>query len=96
MTDKIVTEIKSDPNYQKDPLTYTAYLTCDLLNDCIQFDQLTALEEISALIAFGNMLLNSSLRKMTFEDPNDISKVYDVIHEEYERAECRLRQAIGL
>lgn len=95
MTDKIIAQIKSDPQYQKDPLTYIAYMTCELLNDCIRFDDLNILEEIAALIAFGNMLLNSSLKNIIFEDPKEISKVYDVIHEEYERSECRLRQAYG-
>lgn len=92
---EILQQIKSDSTYQKDPLTYTANLTCELLNDVIDFEQITPLEEIAALIAFGGMLLNASLRNMTFDDPKEISKVYDVIHEEYDRSEKRLRQALS-
>lgn len=92
---EILQQIKSDAAFAKDPLTYTANLTCELLNDVIDFDQLTTLQEIAALIAFGGMLLNASLRNMTFDDPKEISKVYDVIHEEYDRSEKRLRQALS-
>lgn len=90
----ILDQIKSDPIYQKDPLTYTANLTCMLLNDFIAFDELDITNEIAAIIAFGGMLLNGSLRNMTFHDPKDIERVYDVIHEEYDRSECRLRQSL--
>lgn len=92
---EILEKIKSNADYQRDPLTYTSNMTCHLLNDFIDFDQMTALEEIAALIAFGGMLLNASLRNMTFDDPKDIHKIYDVIHDEYDRSEKRLRQSIG-
>lgn len=91
---EIVKTITSDPNYQKDPLTYTANLTCYLLQDFIEFDRMNPMQEIAALIAFGGMILNASLRNMTFENPEDIVKVYDVIHDEYDRSEKRLRQAL--
>jgi hypothetical protein len=92
---EILEQIKSDATYQKDPLTYTANITCQLLNDFIDFEQMTTLEEIAALIAFGGMLLNASLRNMTFDDPKEIEKVYEVIHDEYDRSEKRLRQALA-
>lgn len=91
---QILEQIKSDSSYQKDPLTYIANLTCTMLNECIDFEQMTPIEEIAALITFGAMLLNGSLSNMTFDDPKQIEKVYDVIHDEYDRSEKRLRQSI--
>lgn len=90
----IINKIKSDINYQSDSIAYTANLVCYLLNEETIKNNLDITEEVIAVVSFGELLLYSCLSNLHFDDPKDISKIYNIIHEKYEQSECRLRQSM--
>lgn len=92
---EILSYITSKEQYKKDPLAYIATLTCNLIQDMTQYEELNPLQEVSSVIAFGELLLYSCLDNLHFEDIKDIEKIYNIIHEKYEESECILRQSLG-
>lgn len=92
---QMIQAIKSDPHYIEDPLSYTATLTCNLIQDLVEIEQMDTLQEVSAVISFGELLLYSCLSNLQFDDPKEIETIYNIIHENYERSECRLRQSMA-
>lgn len=91
----IIETIKSDPEYQKDPLVFIANLTCHLIQEIVESQDLDMVQEVSSVISFGELLLYSCLSNLQFDDPKEIEKIYNIIHENYERSECRLRQSMA-